>query len=135
MTGNGRDTDGRPGCLAGRLLGGLVRLVLLYPLLSIGSRLGQTAQTALWPAVGTPYEGAAVGAVVALVIGLSLWRTSQGARDRRAMLADATFVAVAGLWLGALALGMTGRLGPRDLVAPWTACLAGAAAIALLLRG
>jgi len=133
MTGNGRDTDGRPGCLAGRLLGGLVRLVLLYPLLSIGSQLGQTAQTALWPAVGTPYEGALVGAIAGLAIGVGLWRSAL-ATDWRAMLADATFVVVTALWLVAIALALSGRIGAADLVVPWAACLAGSGAIAMLLR-
>ncbi len=134
MTANGRDTDGRPGCFAGRLLGGLARLVLLYPLLSMGSQLGQAAQRALWPAVGTPYEGALVGSIAGLAIGLGLWRSALAAEDWRAALADATFVVVTALWLAAIALAMTGRIGAADLVVPWAACIVGSGAIALLLR-
>ena len=133
MTVNGPDTDGRPGCSAGRLLGGLVRLALLYPLMSIGSQLGQAAQSALWPAAGTPYEGALVGAVAGVAIGLGLWRSALG-EDWRAMLADATFVVVTALWLAAIALALTGRIAAEDVVVPWAACLVGSGAIAVLLR-
>lgn len=124
----------RAGCLAGRLLGGAARLVLVYPLAAIGSQLGRAAQRAVWPDLGTPYEGALIGILAGVLIGLSLWLTAIRADGWRRPLADATLVTVAALWLAVLLLPATARLPASELLLPWAACLGGAAAIAILLK-
>lgn len=134
MTVSTDGADSRPGCLTGRLLGAAARLTLVYPLLSIGSQLGQAAENALLPQVGTPYEGALLGAVAGLAIGLSLWLRSLGPAGWRSQLADATLALVSAVWLAALIAGMTGRFTADDLIVPWLACLTGSAGIAALVR-
>jgi len=134
MTAPGRGVEGRPGCLAGRLLGAVTRIVLVYPLISVGSQLGQAGETALFPGLGTPYEGALLGALAGIVIGLGLVRGALEPEGWRAQLADATLVLVCVLWLAAVVAGLTGRVGMADVIVPWGASLAGAAGIAGLLR-
>jgi thiol:disulfide interchange protein len=129
---SGRSAEGRTGCAAGRLLGALMRLVLVYPLLSMGSHLGQAVQEALQPQGDTPYEGAAAGAVVALVIGLSLLRVAMRGTGWRGPLADATFVLVTALWLMGLAATMTGTIAMEERLIPWGACLFVAAVVGLI---
>ncbi|MGI5819120.1 MAG: hypothetical protein ACOX9R_13605 [Armatimonadota bacterium] len=124
----------RPGCIGGRLLGAAARLVLVYPLVSIASRLGQAAQQALWPQVGTPYEGALVGIIIGAAVGLSLWRSAVDPVGWRPVLAGATLVAVSAIWLTALIASSTGLVEGREMLVPWAACLFGSAGIAALLR-
>lgn len=128
---SGRDAEDRTGCATGRLFGALMRLVLVYPLLSMGSQLGQAAQRAVLPRGGTPYEGATFGAITALVIGLSLVRVSMRGTSWRGPLADATFVLVTALWLMGLAATMTGTILPEQRLIPWGSCMFVAAVVAL----
>lgn len=125
--------DGRPGCAAGRLLGGAVRLALVYPLVSIGSHLGQAAQQALVADGGTPYEGAFLGIIAGILIGLSLWRRAVEPDGWRGRVADVTLALMSALWLGAL-FAMPAGLGAGELVTAWSAGLVGSAGIAVLLR-
>lgn len=134
MAERGHDAGGRPGCVPGRLFGALARLILVYPLVSIGSRLAQAGQTSLWPEVGTPYEGAFVGAVVGLAIGISLWLSAIVTVGWRARLAETALASVCVIWLGAIVGVATGHLAAADVTAPWAVCLAGAGAVAVLLR-
>jgi hypothetical protein len=122
-----------PGC-AGRLLGGAARLVLIYPLASIGSQVGERVQEALFRQVGTPYEGAFVGIMIGALIGLSLWRAALGERGWRPQMADATLATVAVVWLAAVLIAHTAQAGVSELLIPWAACLAGAGGVAVLLR-
>ena len=124
----------RPDRVAGRLLGGLARLVLAWPMVSIGLQLGRQVQWKFWPQVGTPYEGALIGSVVGLVIGLSLWRSALRPDGWRPRLADTTLVTVTLLWLGALVVAATRHIPASELMIPWSACILGSAGIAAVLR-
>ena len=131
-------TDGaerHPGCITGRLLGAVARMILIYPLVSVGSQLGQQAQRALETNSGAPYEGAIVGLIVGLAIGVSLWRKAMSEAGWRGHLADATLVVVCVVWLASLIIGATRPISAQDFVVPWSASLVGAAAIVALLRG
>ncbi|MBD3291706.1 MAG: hypothetical protein GF393_02180 [Armatimonadia bacterium] len=134
MTEAGNGTEGRPGCLIGRLLDAAARLVLVYPLICMGSAAGQSAQRALWPDLGTPYEGVLAGSMLGLIVGVSLWLSTRGTGGWRARLADATLATVTVVWLAALYAGVGGCLDGQGAWVPWTACLAGAAGIAMVLR-
>ncbi|MFO8082126.1 MAG: hypothetical protein R6V07_17740 [Armatimonadota bacterium] len=126
--------ESRPGCLAGRFFAGAVRLVLVYPLASIGSLVGQRAQAALLPQVGTPYEGALAGIIVGALIGLSLWRAALAEDGWRPRMADATLATVSAVWLAGLVIVWSTQAPSWELLIPWAACLGGAAGIAALLR-
>lgn len=126
--------EGRPGCLIGRLLGAVARLVLVYPLVCIGSEVGQSAQSAVWPEMGTPFEGALAGGIAGLAIGISLLVRSRGPDGWRPRLADATLATVTLIWLAALLAGWAGRFTAEDALVPWIACVVGSGAIALVLR-
>lgn len=126
--------ESRSGCLAGRFFAGAMRLVLVYPLMSIGSLVGQRAQEAAFPQVGTPYEGALAGIIVSALIGLSLWRRALGQDGWRSRMADATLATVSAVWLAGLVIVWSTQAPVSELLIPWVACLGGAAGIAALLR-
>ena len=126
--------ENRSGCLIGRLLGAVARLVLVYPLVCIGSSVGQSAQLELWPDVGTAYEGALAGSLLSLVIGLSLWLGAIARDGWRPLLANAALACVTAVWLATILVGATDRMGTQETLMPWIACLSGSALIALLLR-
>jgi hypothetical protein len=124
----------RPGCSAGRLLGAVARLILVYPLVSIASHVGQQAQRALWPEPGAPYEGALAGILLGLVVGLALWGKAISEARWRSRLAEATLATVALVWLVGLLVVHGRPVAATDLLVPWAVCLVGAAGIAALLR-
>jgi hypothetical protein len=128
------EAERRPGCGAGRLPGGLARLALVYPLVSLGSQVGQAVQRALWPGLGTPYEGAAAGVVAGAVVGLSIWRSSLQPDGWRTRLADLTLVLLTAVWAGALVSGTQVAWSGREALTLWAGILIGTALIAGLLR-
>ncbi len=134
MASDGYDAGERSGCLFGRVLGGLARLILVYPLLGIGCHTGGVLQQQLRPVAGTPYEGLLAGGTLGLLIGLSLWWSAMRVEGWRAWLAEVTLVLAAVIWLAGLVGAEAGHLSGSGVAIAWGTCLAAATVAAALLR-
>ncbi len=112
----------------------MARLVLAAALAPMGSVAGRWLQSLLAPGTQSPYEGAALGAIVGLSVGLVLaWRGVRMA-DWRGRAADLTLCLMSAIWLLGIAL-QAGRGVPQtDVAAAWLAAVAGGLAVAALVR-
>lgn len=126
----------RPGCLLSRLPGKLLRLVLIYPIMSMGSQGGRWVQTALRPGDvdSTPYEGALLGLALGLMVGVGLWRRAIGAGGWRSDLSQLTLAVLTAIWLVAAALVVAGVIAPEEALIAYAAALTGGAAVLALMQ-
>ncbi len=118
-----------------RIPGILIRLVLVYPPMSMGSQVGRWMQGVLREgSPGTPYEGALLGVLLGLFVGLGLWRGAIGPMGWRSDASHLALGLLSAVWLVAVALRLSATIASEEALIAYALALLGGSVVLAVVR-